>query len=479
MLFLLSPAKSLDYETPVGATHPDLPHTLPQFVPQSQALIEVLRQKSPQQIAELMDLSDALSALNVARYEAWRPKFTAKNSKQAVLAFNGDVYEGLDAKTLNAKELDWAQNHVCILSGLYGVLRPLDWMQPYRLEMGTTLQTDKGSNLYKFWGPQIAEHLNERLAADKTPVIVNLASQEYFKAVQPKKLAGRAKGWAVPLVEQAAEELAKERYIVIDEGTEEVLIRSYIRNDEVMKQPNLVVAMVGAFAGVASREIRGVIRDEVWRLSVDAPELSCWGAKASKDLLIDMVEQSPARRASTTRNPSGKGFGKGKRKADDTLPDPLPDPFGTPSRPIPVPVPATTSPTETAPDASDAVLVDVAPEIAGETEGQQVNRLARVYTSRVKMAKFIAVAGVVKTALRTGDYTEEQIATGLLRLAEERRGVTVETLRIAIEGMPAPTKATPATHHVDRSAPTDVAPPEHDPFKAALAARRKEDGNDG
>ena len=187
MLFLLSPAKSLDYETPAG----DVPHTLPQFVPQSQALIEVLRQKSPQQIAELMDLSDALSALNVARYEAWRPKFTANNSKQAVLAFNGDVYEGLDAKTLSAKELDWAQNHVCILSGLYGVLRPLDWMQPYRLEMGTTLQTDKGGNLYKFWGPQIAEHLNERLAADKTPVIVNLASQEYFKAVDRKTLKAR------------------------------------------------------------------------------------------------------------------------------------------------------------------------------------------------------------------------------------------------------------------------------------------------
>ena len=187
MLFLLSPAKSLDYETPVG----DVPHTLPQFVPQSKALIEVLRQKSPQQIAELMDLSDALSALNVARYEAWRPKFTAKNSKQAVLAFNGDVYEGLDAKTLTAKQLDWAQNHVCILSGLYGVLRPLDWMQPYRLEMGTTLKTDKGSNLYKFWGPQIAEHLNERLAADKTPVIVNLASQEYFKAVDRKALKAR------------------------------------------------------------------------------------------------------------------------------------------------------------------------------------------------------------------------------------------------------------------------------------------------
>ena len=187
MLFLLSPAKSLDYETPAAG----VPHTLPQFVPQSQALIEVLRQKSPQQIAELMDLSDALSALNVARYEAWSPKFTAKNSKQAVLAFNGDVYEGLDAKTLNAKELDWAQNHVCILSGLYGVLRPLDWMQPYRLEMGTTLQTDKGSNLYKFWGAQIANYLNERLIDEREPIIVNLASQEYFKSVDRKALKAR------------------------------------------------------------------------------------------------------------------------------------------------------------------------------------------------------------------------------------------------------------------------------------------------
>ena len=187
MLFLLSPAKSLDYAPPA----PEVPHTLPQFVPQSKALIEVLRQKSPQQIAELMDLSDTLSALNVARYQAWRPKFTEKNAKQAVLAFNGDVYEGLDAKTLSLQELEWAQKHVGILSGLYGVLRPLDWMQPYRLEMGTTLATDQGPNLYKFWGAQIAEWLNAQLAKDKTPVIVNLASQEYFKSVDRKVLKAR------------------------------------------------------------------------------------------------------------------------------------------------------------------------------------------------------------------------------------------------------------------------------------------------
>ena len=183
----MSPAKSLDYDTPAG----DLPHTLPAFVPQSAELIEVLRTYSPQQIAELMDLSDTLSALNVARYAAWRPKFTAKNAKQAVLAFNGDVYEGLDAKTLSPKQLEWAQEHVCILSGLYGVLRPLDWMQPYRLEMGTALKNPKGANLYKFWGSQIADHLNERLAADKAPVVINLASQEYFKSVDRKTLRAR------------------------------------------------------------------------------------------------------------------------------------------------------------------------------------------------------------------------------------------------------------------------------------------------
>ncbi len=188
MLFLLSPAKSLDYDTPVA---PDLPRTLPQFVRHSAELIGVLRQHSPQQIAQLMDLSDPLSALNVARYQAWRPKFTDKNSKQAILAFNGDVYEGLDAASLGRDDLDWAQQHVGMLSGLYGVLRPLDSMQPYRLEMGTRLATARGDNLYQFWGSQIAQHLNAQLAADKTPVVVNLASQEYFKSVDRKVLKAR------------------------------------------------------------------------------------------------------------------------------------------------------------------------------------------------------------------------------------------------------------------------------------------------
>ena len=184
----MSPAKALDYETPVA---PEVPHTQPLFGKQSAALIAVLREKSPQQIAELMKLSDPLASLNVARYEAWRPKVTAKNAKQAVLAFNGDVYGGLDAASLTPAQLDWLQDHMCILSGLYGVLRPLDWMQPYRLEMGTALATERGPNLYRFWGPRIADYLNQRLAGQKTPIVVNLASQEYFKAVDRKVLQAR------------------------------------------------------------------------------------------------------------------------------------------------------------------------------------------------------------------------------------------------------------------------------------------------
>lgn len=187
MLFILSPAKSLDFATPAG----DVPHTQPLYVAQAAALIEILQQKSPAEIASLMHLSDPLAGLNVARYQAWRPRFTAKNAKQALLAFDGDVYHGLDAKSLSTEQLAWAQAHLCILSGLYGVLRPLDYMQPYRLEMGCGLANTRGKNLYQFWGRQIADYLNTRLRRDKTPVLVNLASQEYFKAVDQKALKAR------------------------------------------------------------------------------------------------------------------------------------------------------------------------------------------------------------------------------------------------------------------------------------------------
>jgi len=187
MLFLISPAKALDHETPAHTKT----HTAPLFVAQAAELIAVLREKSPQQVADLMDLSDPLAGLNVARYQAWSPKFTLQNAKQAVLAFDGDVYGGLQAKTLNDDELGWLQQHLCILSGLYGVLRPLDLMQAYRLEMGTRLATPRGNNLYQFWGSQIAEYLNQRAQEQKTPIVVNLASEEYFKAVQRKALLPR------------------------------------------------------------------------------------------------------------------------------------------------------------------------------------------------------------------------------------------------------------------------------------------------
>lgn len=187
MLLLLSPAKTLDYRSPL----PNLPHTLPSFLDDSARLIEVLRRKSPQELASLMDISDPLAALNAARYEAWTRKFTGRNARQAVLAFDGDVYDGLRARELNPADLEWAQQHLRILSGLYGVLRPMDWMQPYRLEMGTPLRVGEAPNLYRYWGSRIAEHLNEVLAADRTPVVVNLASQEYAKAVDRKALKAR------------------------------------------------------------------------------------------------------------------------------------------------------------------------------------------------------------------------------------------------------------------------------------------------
>jgi cytoplasmic iron level regulating protein YaaA (DUF328/UPF0246 family) len=187
MLFLLSPAKSLDYDTPVA----EVPHTTPHFAQDAARLIEVLRRKSPAQLAGLMDISDQLATLNAARYAAWSPKFTQRNSRQAVLAFDGDVYDGLRGRELALADLEWAQQHVRILSGLYGVLRPLDWMQPYRLEMGTSLRVGAAANLYQYWGGRIADHLNQQLRADKTPVVINLASQEYAKVVDRSVLKAR------------------------------------------------------------------------------------------------------------------------------------------------------------------------------------------------------------------------------------------------------------------------------------------------
>lgn len=190
MLSLLSPAKSLDYERPLSA-EVLAQATRPQFVDEAAALIDVLKTQSPLQISALMDLSDKLAQLNVARYGAWSRRFTDANSRPAVLAFNGDVYDGLDATSLAPDDLTWAQQHLRILSGLYGLLRPLDRLQPYRLEMGTKLATPGAQDLYGYWGPRLSEQLNQCLARDRAPVVVNLASQEYFKAVQRPVLKAR------------------------------------------------------------------------------------------------------------------------------------------------------------------------------------------------------------------------------------------------------------------------------------------------
>ncbi len=191
MILVISPAKALDYETPpTTATF-----TQPDFLDHAAELIGVLREKSPAEIAQLMSLSDQLSSLNVARYASWARPFAPDNAKQALLAFNGDVYEGLDATSLTEADLAWAQDHLRILSGLYGVLRPLDLMQAYRLEMGTRLANPRGKNLYEFWGERITDELNRLLVreeeAGRERVLVNLASDEYFKSVKPKKLKGR------------------------------------------------------------------------------------------------------------------------------------------------------------------------------------------------------------------------------------------------------------------------------------------------
>ncbi|MDR5750963.1 MULTISPECIES: peroxide stress protein YaaA [unclassified Caballeronia] len=185
MIIVLSPAKSLDYETPPHVRK----HTLPEFIDDAAELIDGLRKLSPQQIGTMMHISDPLAHLNFQRYADWSTRFTADNAKQAMLAFNGDVYEGFAAKTLSASDLDYAQHHVRVLSGLYGVLRPLDLLQPYRLEMGTKFANARGRDLYAFWGERITTALNAQLKKQRgARVLINCASEEYFKSVKPKLL---------------------------------------------------------------------------------------------------------------------------------------------------------------------------------------------------------------------------------------------------------------------------------------------------
>jgi cytoplasmic iron level regulating protein YaaA (DUF328/UPF0246 family) len=187
MLLVISPAKTLDFET---LSHTQL-FSQGDYLSQAQNLIDVLAPMPPQDIAQLMKLSDKLAALNTARYGSWHTPFTMDNAKQAILAFKGDVYTGLEAHTLTDAQLEFSQSHMRILSGLYGLLRPLDLMQAYRLEMGTKLDNPKGKDLYTYWGSTLTDGLNDLLGQETNPVLVNLASNEYFKAIKTKQLAGR------------------------------------------------------------------------------------------------------------------------------------------------------------------------------------------------------------------------------------------------------------------------------------------------
>jgi cytoplasmic iron level regulating protein YaaA (DUF328/UPF0246 family) len=185
MLILLSPAKTLDMKSPARIAEPSQPG----FMEESDKLVTSLRQYRKRELGDLMKISESLAELNVERFQAWQPPFDMNNARPAIQAFRGDVYVGLDADSLKSRDLEFAQKHLRILSGLYGVLKPLDLIQAYRLEMGTALKTRRGKNLYEFWGERITQSLNDELGVMKQPAVVNLASNEYFKSVKPKQLA--------------------------------------------------------------------------------------------------------------------------------------------------------------------------------------------------------------------------------------------------------------------------------------------------
>jgi cytoplasmic iron level regulating protein YaaA (DUF328/UPF0246 family) len=202
MLIVLSPAKSLDLDTPPTTKL----HTTPDFIGRAGELIDVMRSHSPGQVAELMSISDPLAMLNVARYATWTADHA--EARQAIMSFDGDVYTGFDARSLTPKGLAYAQDHVRILSGLYGLLRPLDRMHPYRLEMGTRLPNPRGKDLYAFWGETVTAALNEAAAANGAKALVNLASEEYFKSVKPKLLD-------VPVITPVFEDWKNGKYKII------------------------------------------------------------------------------------------------------------------------------------------------------------------------------------------------------------------------------------------------------------------------
>lgn len=187
MLAVISPAKRLDFDTP----SPTKKYSLPAYLEESTQLIATLRNKSPVDLSNLMGISCKLADLNYQRYAQWQTPFSTKNAKQAMTAFAGDVYMGLLAGTYSERDFSWAQKHVRILSGLHGILKPLDLIQPYRLEMGTELTTTRGANLYDFWGNKVTDELNTALDEQNQPVLINLASKEYFNVLKVDRIKAR------------------------------------------------------------------------------------------------------------------------------------------------------------------------------------------------------------------------------------------------------------------------------------------------
>ena len=187
MLAILSPAKTLDYQTPLTTNK----STQPDFNTESKELIATLRKFVPAEIGSLMKISDKLAELNHRRYAEWQNQASEDNARPALFAFKGDVYLGLDAQTLGARDINFAQKHLRVLSGLHGLLRPLDLIQPYRLEMGTRLATRRGSNLYQFWGNKVTDNINKALAQQSRKVLLNLASNEYYQVIQAERIEGQ------------------------------------------------------------------------------------------------------------------------------------------------------------------------------------------------------------------------------------------------------------------------------------------------
>ena len=180
MLIVISPAKTLDFETaPISKVH-----TQAEFLKESRQLISQLKKLTPAEVSSLLKISDKLGVLNFQRFNEWKTPFTLDNSKQALLAFKGDVYNGIDAESFSGQDLKFAQKHLRILSGLYGVLKPLDLIQAYRLEMGTSHENKKGKDLYEFWGSKLTDQINQDLKASKSKYLINLASNEYFKSLK-------------------------------------------------------------------------------------------------------------------------------------------------------------------------------------------------------------------------------------------------------------------------------------------------------